>query len=191
MLRKVCLPGLLWLVFTPSLSAQNLSVQQPVFQQFSAGTTVSVPDRGAAFIGGVGQAGSARRSFGPFRSGTGSGMFAESSSLHARVWIHDMAAMDRELLDSVTVSVKAPLTNADRAYSLLANRPADLQVHSKPRPVAPTVPVSRLRHGIPELLAKAQAAQAKGYPELAKVYWRVAARQGSGEAVKLLAGVAR
>lgn len=74
-------------------------VQQPVVQQFSADTVVSVPDRGSIRIGGVNSASSARNSAGPFRSGTSTGFDRSASQATATVWIHDFAAMDRALLE--------------------------------------------------------------------------------------------
>jgi len=50
------------------LRAQQVSVQQPQFEQFSVATTVSVPDGGSALLGGVGRAASGQVITGPFRS---------------------------------------------------------------------------------------------------------------------------
>jgi hypothetical protein len=82
----------------PIASAQNVTVQQPVFRNFSVGTTVSIPDRGGAFIGGVKRAGSSRKSFGPFRSGSSIGLFRDYSAASTHVTIHDLGEMDRRIL---------------------------------------------------------------------------------------------
>ena len=65
-----------WIVICVVLSsfvvanAQQIAVQQPVVSTNSVRTTVSVPDRGSALLGGVGSAQSGRSSYGPLRSGS-------------------------------------------------------------------------------------------------------------------------
>lgn len=78
--------------------AQQITVQQPVIQNFSVRTSVSVPDRGAASLGGVSSAASSRSASGPFRSGSSVGLSRESSSASAHVFIHDLRAMDEAIL---------------------------------------------------------------------------------------------
>lgn len=80
--------------------AQQVSVQQPVFGQFSAGTTVSVPDRGRTFIGGVSRGASGRITTGPFRSPSATGFEYSHSSASAHVWIHDFEELDRQALEA-------------------------------------------------------------------------------------------
>src|SRR5262245_3596864 len=78
--------------------AQQITVQQPRQQVFQAGTVVSVPDRGSAFLGGVRSASSGRNSaFGiPGNVGIGRSSSAASTTVH--VTIHDFEAMDKALL---------------------------------------------------------------------------------------------
>src|SRR5207244_3656119 len=57
----MALTALICLTFQPA-SAQT--VQLPTFTFFSVGTTVSVPDQGAAFLGGVNRASQGRNEFG-------------------------------------------------------------------------------------------------------------------------------
>lgn len=87
-------------------------VQQPVVQQFSADTVVSVPDRGSIQIGRVNGARTARGTAGPFRSGTSTGFDRNASQVTASVWIHDFASMDRALLE------EAARKKASRSVSL-------------------------------------------------------------------------
>ncbi|MDA0833136.1 MAG: hypothetical protein O2955_08140 [Planctomycetota bacterium] len=80
--------------------SQNLTIQQPVVEQFSVGTTVSVPDRGGIILGGVHRAGASRKSFGFSRPGTNTGTFSQGSSTSVHVWIHDFEEMDRAVLEA-------------------------------------------------------------------------------------------
>jgi type II secretory pathway component GspD/PulD (secretin) len=92
-----------------SSSALGQIVQLPTFHQFSVGTTVVVPDRGSAYLGGINRSryhGSAHGV--PLLHGlpglgrlTGSRSASiESSAAHAfaTARIHDFEAMDRALL---------------------------------------------------------------------------------------------
>ncbi len=113
-----------------SVRAQALTVQQPVFSNFSVNTTVLVPDRGGAFLGGVKRAGESRSVYGPWplRVGSSRGMFREASNMSAHVWIHDSEAMDRMLLNTPTNGFPPGGVvlqgNAGHAYSTLLSRHA-------------------------------------------------------------------
>jgi hypothetical protein len=113
------------------VQAQQFTVQQPVWRQFTAGTTVSVPDRGRAFMGGVSRAASGRVTSGPFRSSSGLGFESENSSVSAHVWIHDFEELDRQTLEAEDggrvrrVNRKPPLPGvADHAWRTLQGMPA-------------------------------------------------------------------
>lgn len=84
-------------------------VQLPTFHSFSVSTTVSVPDSGAAYLGGVSRSSQSRTSRGvpglshlpgPGRLFTNSGIGSERSSSHAyaSATIIDHAEMDRMIL---------------------------------------------------------------------------------------------
>jgi len=80
--------------------AQSVTVQQPVVSQFGVATTVSVPDRGTGFVGGVRRAAdSSQRSF-RFLPNSNIGRERSQRSLTTSVSIHDFAEMDRQLLSS-------------------------------------------------------------------------------------------
>ena len=83
----------------PTAARGQAVLQQPVIGQFGVQTTVSVPDRGAAYLGGLQRAGATRTSFGPWRPGTSTGLFRDSQSITSHVTIHDFQTMDRLLLD--------------------------------------------------------------------------------------------
>ncbi|QDU10534.1 hypothetical protein [Gimesia aquarii] len=91
----VCFP------LTPG-RAQEVRIQQPIVQQFSTGTTVSVPDRGRALLGGISSGATRSKRFGPFRRGSSYGQEFQSSTSSVGVYIHDFEAMDRFLLKSAT-----------------------------------------------------------------------------------------
>ncbi len=84
-------------------------VQLPTFQQFSIGTAVVIPDRGAAYLGGVNRAryGSVTHGVPLFGSLPGAGRLGRNRAIHselsgahafATATIHDFEAMDRALL---------------------------------------------------------------------------------------------
>jgi len=80
------------------------TVQLPTFSFFSVGTTVSVPDRGSVYMGGVKRAATGRNEFGapmlPFRPFRNSaiGMERSASSVRATAYIHDFDAMEEALM---------------------------------------------------------------------------------------------
>lgn len=93
------------LISTPAVHAQAPTVVQlPTFHFFSISTTVSVPDGGDAFLGGIGLNSSGRVERGipglpsqPFTNvATGSSTGAAMASVHAE--IQDLEAMDRAVL---------------------------------------------------------------------------------------------
>lgn len=85
-------------VSSSPLSAQHGVVQQPVFQQFAAPTTVLVPHGGRALLGGVGGSGQAVTVPGPVPLSRGTAASSGSSSMQVRAYVHDFQAMDEALL---------------------------------------------------------------------------------------------
>lgn len=89
--------------------AQGTTVQLPTFAFSNVSTTVMVPDRGSAFLGGINRASSGRNEFGtpmldklPFTGrafkNTGIGQDRSGSSFHVTAYIHDFDAMEEALL---------------------------------------------------------------------------------------------
>jgi hypothetical protein len=153
-------------IFGPiaALHAQQVAVQQPVVATNSVRTTVSVPDRGSALLGGVNSAQSGRSSYGPLRSGTSTGLSRSASSMSTSVYIHDLRAMDEALLNSIPDS---PAPSALRGNSR-ATRSEGTAVEA----ISPTERVANF-----ERLARSAEEAAK--PSLAKMYWQMAAKCGS------------
>ena len=206
------LPVLTMTVLTAPAWAQGLAVQQPVVQSFSAATTISVPDGGTAFVGGIGRARQSRASFGPVPFRGGIGQEIARSSLSAGVTIHDFAAMDAALLAAPTHSrgipetvgaAGRPITKSryDDATSYAMSRRLDRLRPRDPEPtaisdahstdagsasksVAPAVANAAARQ-----LALGAAAERAGRPALAAVYYRAALQAGSETAGERLAAL--
>jgi hypothetical protein len=87
------------LSWTAHQSAYAQAVQLPSFHSFSVQTSVLVPDRGSAMLGGVDYArsGSTTRGFGPFRNRAfGQEVGRSQASVHATIIDH--AELDRAVL---------------------------------------------------------------------------------------------
>lgn len=187
------LSGLVW---QPSLFAQVLRVQQPVVQKFSTGTTVSVPDRGSALLGGVNSGASWSRQVGPFRRGSLYGHSFQSSTSSVGVYIHDFEAMDRMLLNSAPLSSKYARRNSQDNLKLWKQ-----QIFSQ-RSQSPTQRRSSHLNHLPQnstspnqdALAKSerfyklgQSAEKKhASPNIAILHYRMAEKYGSTKATARL-----
>ncbi|MEI8019997.1 MAG: hypothetical protein WCH39_17470, partial [Schlesneria sp.] len=99
-MRCSVLISILLLVGRTSFAQQV--IQQPVVATTAVSTTVSVPDRGSALLGGVSSAQSGRAQYGPLRSGTNTGISRQATSITTHVYIHDLQAMDEAILNSGT-----------------------------------------------------------------------------------------
>ncbi len=190
----------------------QLTIQQPVFGVNSTATTVSVPDRGRALLGGVSRAGESRNSFGPFRSGTNTGMFREGSSTSVSVTIHDFDEMDRMLLGqaaSGTSTARSSPRGNDPYQELLAR--------SQRRGVAATdtsglAPRRGVTGGTPAVASRGESsasvvaggasaslgdyyfergrdAEERGAASVAKLHYKLAAKHGSAAATARLASL--
>ena len=71
-------------------------IQLPTYRYFSVGTSVLVPDRGSAYLGGVGHAAYGSSQRGPFNRSHGSSIGSAGISVHAT--IIDQDEIDRALL---------------------------------------------------------------------------------------------
>lgn len=170
------LPVLICLISANSAFAQ-IAVQQPVIENFSVGTTVSVPDRGSALLGGVGSAASSRTITGPLRSGTSLGLTRQASTASVHVYIHDFEAMDAALLNSAE---PAP---ASRIDPRIARRlqPREMAVVKSETSAGPS------ESAIREAERLAEQAERRGKPAVAKLHWQRAAKHGSARAAQWLA----
>jgi hypothetical protein len=157
--------------------AQQISVQQPVVGQFSASTTVSVPDRGSMHLGSVNSARSGRVTTGPFRNGSSFGQELTGSSLSVGVRIHDLRAMDEAILAGAP-----PVEEASPWTRKLAERYGDRgsAVASVPaETIAPAAKAARFEQ-------LAAAAEGRGQANVARLHWQMAAKYGSMVAAEKL-----
>lgn len=159
-MRSFALICLLWNAAT--LQAQ-ITVQQPVVRTTGVGTTVSVPDRGRVFLGGVSSAESFRQSYGPFPSGASRGYGLSGGSMSASVYVIDLQAMDEAILNSVPDSPLQPRME-------VRNRASQGVGPSDPLPA-----VDKAANF--ERLAK--QAESNGKLGVAKLHWQMAAKYGS------------
>jgi hypothetical protein len=162
-------------LFAASAFAQQATVQQPVVQTFGVGTTVSVPDRGSALLGGVNSGRAARSVNGPFRTSTSLGRETQGGTASVGVYIHDLRAMDDALL--ATAAAAIPTNPWER--KLAERRGAS----SNSSDVRDAPPPSRAG----EFEALAQRAEQRSKPAVALTYWRLAAKEGSAIAHEKLA----
>jgi hypothetical protein len=177
------------------------TVQLPTFSFFGVRTTVSVPDRGRVFMGGVNRAASGRNEFGtpllPFRNRS-IGMDRSASSTWMSVYVHDFEAMDKQLRGQATAAGVSTLQTS----RLPARAPQQIALES-PSPVknvwrqpaaagpaAMSVAQLRVQHQREERardaeaerwLERAKNAEAAGKANVARVYYQMAARRASGE----------
>ncbi len=158
-------------------TAQQVTVQQPLVGVFQVNTTVSVPDRGSAFLGGVRSAASGRSAFGPLRSGSSLGLQRDASTATAHVYIHDLHAMDEALLASAEPSRSALIDPRVIERLELRGRP-DREL---PGPSGGDVDLALQAERL------AEQAEARGKFAVAKLHWQRAARHGSQRAAAQLA----
>lgn len=158
-------------VWPSSVAAQGLTVQQPVVGSFGANTSLTVPDRGRALVGSVNSAAMGRVTYGPLPSGPALGLQTRSSSLSASVFIHDLQAMDEALL-----SAPAGLTRTNQSpwEERLAQRQG-LPVAPISQHTPPPAPATRADHWERQALQ----AESRGKQQVALIYWRLAAKEGS------------
>jgi hypothetical protein len=169
--------GVILIVPTGSVLAQRITIQQPVIENFSVATTVSVPDRGSALLGSVSSAASGRTVAGPFRSGSSFGLSRQFSSASVHVYIHDFEAMDAALL-AVPRSI-----STSKLDPRIARR-----LHQR---AAPSEKSERTAVGDEQVARQAEwlAEQAEGRGKfgVARLHWQRAARHGSVRATTRLA----
>ncbi|MFQ5732389.1 MAG: hypothetical protein ACE5KM_10610 [Planctomycetaceae bacterium] len=198
--------------FEHSAGAQNATIQQPAFGRFSVGTTVSVPDRGRAYLGSVARAGEGRKSFGPFQRGSSVGLFREHSGVSASVYIHDLREMDQRLLRQDLRSARRPGGRAlsgraeyayrrliDRHYATSSRRPdrgfslrrSAVGLSSRAEARLPAAPSRPSVFGNEDPAAKfyrlGVRAERRGKLSLARLHFRMAAKHGSASAKAKLA----
>lgn len=204
--------ALLVLLVGPAYLAaqQPTTVQLPEFRYFTVQTTVSVPDSGRGFLGGVNRAGSSRVTrgtplgglAGPLGRSTAIGSERSTSSVGVHATIIDHAAMDRAVLDEAARrrALGSPLMLADPATRRKADflsrnvgHASDIPLrnvesHSEPR--LPSVAEIRRQNDAAAqrrfdeaaaYVEKSRQLVADGKNGAAKIYLRMAAERADGE----------
>lgn len=166
-MRASMLAFLFWMILSVPAFAQQLVVQQPVIGTTSVATSVTVPNGGRTFLGGVSSAQSGRSRFGFGQSGASLGLSRSSNSMSVGVTVIDLREMDEAILNSVP--------NRPEPASRFARHAAAI---SSPRAETP-----REAESTAERAAKferlAQKAETENRPGVAKLHWKMAAKYGS------------
>jgi len=186
------------------------SLQLPTFTFASVGTTVMVPDGGSTFLGGINRAADGRSESGlpgialPGFQNRGIGQDRSASSFWATVKIHDFDAMDQALLNTPSPDgfartypsmsrglSETPAAFASRSWQRNAvNLAGNWRVEpDPPAPVndAAVEQANRVaRQAIradeaDSFFARGQQAEADGKPNVAKIYYQMAARRATGD----------
>jgi hypothetical protein len=187
------------------------TVQLPTFSSTSVGTTVMVPDNGAAFLGGINRASTGRNEFGvpglaiPGFQSRGIGQDMSATNIWATATIHDFDAMDQAILSGAPTdgfaSNRAPqwpaaldLPAAPRVAAGLRSDPVNLagkwQAEPSPAPVVSNVAVEEADRAARRAVrsteadtyfARGQQAETDGKPAVAKIYYQMAARRATDD----------
>ena len=208
---KIAVFGLtasVWLVVAPDVSAQT--VQLPTFSFTGVGTTVMVPDRGAAYLGGISRAATGRSEFGvpgmafPGFQSRGIGQDRSATSFWATATIHDFDAMDQALLNTPSPDgfvrtypgtshglPAPPVAIAGRTFqrksaNLAGNWRVERDVPAPVSNVAEEQANRAIRQAMrsdeaDNFFARGQQAEADGKPNVAKIYYQMAVRRAAGD----------
>lgn len=192
-----------------SAMAQNpaqapTTVQLPTFSFFTVQTSVSVPDRGGAYLGGINTArdGRTSRGFGPLRNrGSGSERGASMVSVHAT--IIDLREIDEAILAEAAAlrggesgpretDIKAELlrrhvgksgATADtaRASSAAEPLPGSVAAIRAQNSAANAAAREERAREAAEFFARGQKAEREGKPGVAKAYYKMVVTRNAGD----------
>lgn len=185
--------------FSLGLAQQPLpatTVQLPTFSQFTVITTVSVPDGGTAYLGGVGRGAdrNVTRGMGPLRNrGLSSSREASGVSVSATIIDHDEidrailaeAATKREPVDA-TLAKAATISKSVAVDLRLTSRTTGSRAGALPGSVAAIREQNAAAADLEaaELagyLAKGRQAEAENKPGVAKIFYQMVARRDKGQ----------
>jgi len=182
-------------LIVPSAPAQQqlpaTTVQLPTFSFFGISTTVSVPDRGSVFMGGINRAQSGSRQFGapllPFGN-RAMGSSRGAMGTRVSVWIHDFEAMDEALLSQPT-AFSGHRSGLPPAAEPWQRRLAESQDSSGGQPAPSLEDIRQKRLAAQQTRAnealvffeRAQKAEEAGKANVARIYYQMVARRAAGE----------
>jgi hypothetical protein len=169
------------------------TVQLPTFSFFTVQTTVSVPDSGGSYLGGLMRArdGSITRGNGPLASrGIGSERGASGMSIHAT--IIDNSEIDEALLAQAAARRGERADASAAKAEALSRQVPRAESSTRPSGASPANSLAAIREQnaaaaaqrateAAALYAKAQAAEAEGKPGVAKVYYQMVVRRDGGQ----------
>jgi hypothetical protein len=200
-IRGVDTLGILCLGISAAMAQQPLpatTVQLPSYSVFTVRTTVSVPDGGGAYLGGLnsGASNSSRLGIGPLSNrGLSSSRGASGVSVSATVIDHE--EIDRALLMEATakrgMSETATARTDVKAATIAKSIPTRSAARDSSERGAAALPgsVAAIRDAnaaaaelqaaeLAGYLAKAQQAEADNKPGVAKVFYQMVARRDQG-----------
>ncbi len=190
--------ALLVLIARAALGQQPAVVQLPTYSYFAVGTTVSVPDRGAVSLGGIDRARSDAQSFAsPLSPRGNSALGAERGAAGAGLSaiVHDFDALDRRLLLSQTGTPDPNAAPALRWQTRLKAAAGSGAGHPARSIAAIQADLHRAEREANQEAARwierGRLAEAEGKPNVAKIYYNMAARRATGpERDEVLARIA-
>ena len=169
------------------------AVQLPRFHRFSATSSVRVPDRGGAVLGGVSRSASMRGTSGLSALGrlgrnTAISRMSGSSSASVHVTVHDFEAMDRAILAKAAARRRPASVQQRRAAAIehrLASAAADAQHNGPFQSVAAIrrqqqLQQQTLQEEASAMFADGLKAEQAGKPGAARIYYKMAARRATG-----------
>jgi hypothetical protein len=151
---------------------QQQTVQLPTFHYFGVQTTVVVPDRGSIPLGGVTYGGSTRTRFDRVGPNYGYGQFNETLGLSMSATIIDNDEMDRAVLAEAA-------RRRGAKFDVLGRPVGDDQSNVRQSLAPVRIDQHRERVGGAVYLRRGREAEVKRQPELAKVFYRRAAKLGN------------
>ncbi len=166
--------GFVWLLnFALSVPAlgQQLVVQQPVVGTTLVSSSVTVPNGGRAFLGGVSLAQSGRSRYGFAQPGSSIGLSRSSNSMSVGVTVIDLREMDEAILNSVP--------DRPQSSSSFARHAAAINRSTAESPLEPAREMESAAERAAKFERLARKAEAEKRPGVAKLHWQMAAKYGS------------
>lgn len=167
----------------------SVTVQLPTFHFFAVSTTVLVPDRGAAYLGGIGSSRTSRSARGiPLAPGGNVGIGAERAAAGMQVgaFVHDFQAMDEALLQQAAAMRSAKAGNEDEEPDVrVADRVPVLGVDEIRRRNAERADATERE--AEEHFQKARELAAVGKSGVARIHYQMALRRATGDLKRQIA----
>ena len=189
-----CGLALLGLLSGTALGQRQTTVQLPTFSSFGVDTTVSVPDGGSTYLGGVDRASSGSNQFGaaPFApfGNRSIGSQQSASGMQVSAYVHDFQAMDEYLLNQPTAFNRRLTQPQGQAARAIGRRVEDARAAPAGRPALDVAALRAERLQDEQarssesagLLERGQAAEAAGKFSVARLYYQMAYRKAQGDA---------